>query len=287
MPAPWHDHRARCSSSSTATSFINSEPTSTRSSGTSRASRPRRTSVRIEVNAHQWAWDVRYAGPTASSTPQDDIVTLNDIRVPVGAPVLFQLASTDVIHSFYLPELPRQADAVPGMINRMWFQAQETGDFDIGCAQHCGVNHYKMKAPAHRAARPRSTRPGRPKRSRDGTRGYDAERQGSPLGLGLEEHRDMTQPMAATNLSTSTRSRPRSSRSTSSRSTTRSSPSSSSGPGLLFLAFGGTLAMLIRWQWAFPGQPVPVVGRCSSPSSGGSITPADVHTASSRCTASS
>ena len=31
------------------------------------------------------------------------------------------------------------------MINRMWFQAKETGEFDIGCAQHCGVNHYKMK----------------------------------------------------------------------------------------------------------------------------------------------
>ena len=34
---------------------------------------------------------------------------------------------------------------MPGMINRLWFQAKETGEFDIGCAQHCGVSHYKMK----------------------------------------------------------------------------------------------------------------------------------------------
>jgi cytochrome c oxidase subunit II len=101
--------------------------------------------VRIEVNAHQWAWDARYAGPDGKFNTQDDVVTLNDIRVPVGAPVLLQLVSPDVIHSFYLPNLRIKQDAMPGMTNRMWFQAKETGEFDIGCAQHCGVHHYKMK----------------------------------------------------------------------------------------------------------------------------------------------
>ena len=48
--------------------------------------------------------------------------------------------------------------------------------------------------------------------------------------------------------------------------------------GLLFLAFGGTLAMLIRWQWAYPGEPVPVVGRLLFPQSGGAITPAHYNT---------
>lgn len=102
--------------------------------------------VRIEVNAHQWAWDMRYAGPDGKFNTEDDIVTLNDLRIPVGAPVIFQVASTDVIHSFYFPNFRVKTDAVPGMINRMWFKAKETGDFEIGCAQHCGVNHYKMKA---------------------------------------------------------------------------------------------------------------------------------------------
>jgi cytochrome c oxidase subunit 2 len=101
--------------------------------------------VRIEVNAHQWAWDARYAGPDGKWNTKDDIVTLNDIRVPVNTPIIMELASADVIHSFYLPNLRIKQDAMPGMINRMWFEAKETGEFDIGCAQHCGTNHYKMK----------------------------------------------------------------------------------------------------------------------------------------------
>lgn len=101
--------------------------------------------VRIEVNAHQWAWDARYPGPDGLFGTEDDIVTLNDIRVPVGAPVVVQLASTDVIHSFYLPNLRVKRDAVPGMVNGLTFQAQVPGEYEIACAQHCGPNHYKMR----------------------------------------------------------------------------------------------------------------------------------------------
>ncbi len=101
--------------------------------------------VRIEVNAHQWAWDARYAGPDGKFNTKDDIVTLNDIRVPVDTPIIMKLASADVIHSFYLPNLRIKQDAMPGMINRMWFEATKVGEYDIGCAQHCGTNHYKMK----------------------------------------------------------------------------------------------------------------------------------------------
>ena len=101
--------------------------------------------VRIEVNAHQWAWAVRYAGPDGKFGTQDDIVTLNDVVVPQGVPVIFQVASVDVLHSFNIPNMRVKMDAVPGMINRVWFTAKETGQFDIGCAQHCGANHYKMR----------------------------------------------------------------------------------------------------------------------------------------------
>jgi cytochrome c oxidase subunit II len=101
--------------------------------------------VRIQVNAHQWAWDARYPGPDGSFGTADDVVTLNDIRVPVGRPVVIQLASTDVIHSFSLPNFRVKQDAVPGTINRLWFMAKETGAFEIACAQHCGVAHYKMR----------------------------------------------------------------------------------------------------------------------------------------------
>lgn len=101
--------------------------------------------VRIEINAHQWAWDARYAGVDGKFNTADDIVTLNDIRVPVNTPVIFQIASTDVIHSFWLPNLRVKQDAMPGMINRMWVSAKETGQVDIACTQHCGTNHYKMR----------------------------------------------------------------------------------------------------------------------------------------------
>jgi cytochrome c oxidase subunit 2 len=101
--------------------------------------------VRIEINAHQWAWSVRYAGSDGKFGTADDIVTLNDVVVPQGVPVLFQTASVDVIHSFNIPNMRVKIDVVPGMINRVWFTARETGQFDIGCAQHCGANHYKMR----------------------------------------------------------------------------------------------------------------------------------------------
>ncbi|HEV8325358.1 MAG TPA: cytochrome C oxidase subunit II, partial [Myxococcota bacterium] len=97
----------------------------------------------------QWAWDARYPGPDGKFNTKDDIVTLNDIRVPVNTPVVFELASVDVIHSFYLPNFRVKNDAMPGMINHLWFTSKETGIFEIACAQHCGVNHYKMRALLH------------------------------------------------------------------------------------------------------------------------------------------
>ncbi len=101
--------------------------------------------IRVEVNAHQWAWDLRYAGPDGKFNSKDDIISLNDLRIPVNTPVIFNVASTDVLHSFTFPNFRAKVDAVPGMINRFWIEAKETGEFQIVCAQHCGTNHYKMK----------------------------------------------------------------------------------------------------------------------------------------------
>lgn len=100
---------------------------------------------KIEINARQWIWDARYAGADGRFNNEDDALVTNEIRVPVSTPVYLQLASPDVIHSLYLPNLRIKSDAVPGMINRMWFQAEKVGEYDIACAQHCGANHYKMK----------------------------------------------------------------------------------------------------------------------------------------------
>ena len=99
----------------------------------------------VEVMAQQWAWGIRYPGPDGKFNTADDIVTLNEMHVPVGTPVYLKLRSKDVIHSFYLPNFRVKRDAMPGTTTDMWFQATETGNVEIGCAQHCGVNHYKMK----------------------------------------------------------------------------------------------------------------------------------------------
>jgi cytochrome c oxidase subunit 2 len=101
--------------------------------------------IRVEVNAHQWAWDLRYAGPDGKFNTKDDIVSLNDLRIPVDTPVIFNVASTDVLHAFNLPNFRAKVDAVPGTVNRFWIEAKEPGEYQIVCAQHCGTNHYKMK----------------------------------------------------------------------------------------------------------------------------------------------
>ena len=49
------------------------------------------------------------------------------------------------MHSLYLPNFRTKIDAIPGSTTRLWFQAQEPGRYEIGCAQHCGVSHYKMR----------------------------------------------------------------------------------------------------------------------------------------------
>ena len=101
--------------------------------------------MRVEVTAQQWAWTFRYPGADGLFATGDDIVTLNDLRVPVGRPIYLQLTSKDVVHSFYLPNFRNKIDVIPGAVTRMWFQPQETGLYEIACAQHCGAWHYKMR----------------------------------------------------------------------------------------------------------------------------------------------
>ncbi len=102
--------------------------------------------VRIEVNARQWMWQARYAGADGKFNTEDDALSDHEIHAPVNTPILVQLASPDVIHTLALPNFRIKQDAMPGMINMMWFQGKETGTFDIACLQHCGVNHYQMAA---------------------------------------------------------------------------------------------------------------------------------------------
>ena len=137
--------------------------------------------VRIEIDAHQWAWAARYPGPDTKFNTEDDVVTLNDLRVPVGAPVILQITSTDVLHSLYLPNFRVKQDAVPGTVTRLWFQAQEAGQFEIGCAQHCGPNHYKMRGTLTALPRDRFDA-WADAASEDARRGFDPEDAGARWG---------------------------------------------------------------------------------------------------------
>ena len=101
--------------------------------------------LRVEVTARQWSWTFRTAGRDGRFGTSDDVVTLNELDVPVGRPIYLKLRSRDVVHALYLPSFRTKIDAVPGSTTQLWFQAQEPGRFEIACAQHCGVNHYKMR----------------------------------------------------------------------------------------------------------------------------------------------
>lgn len=94
------------------------------------------SNLTIEVTGHQWWWEVRY--------PDQQITTANEIHIPVGEPVSFKLASDDVIHSFWVPELHGKLDMIPGRVNDFWLQADEPGEYWGLCAEFCGTQHAKM-----------------------------------------------------------------------------------------------------------------------------------------------
>lgn len=66
------------------------------------------------------------------------------LALPVGQPVLLRMRSNDVLHSFYVPEFRVKWDVVPGMVTELWFTPTKTGEFQVICAELCGVGHYSM-----------------------------------------------------------------------------------------------------------------------------------------------
>jgi cytochrome c oxidase subunit II len=102
--------------------------------------------LHVEVMAQQWMWHFRYAGEDGEFNTVDDIVLPNHLVIPQDTKVLINMTSKDVIHSLYLPNFKLKVDAIPGRITRMWFEAKKTGDYEIACAEMCGIHHYLMKA---------------------------------------------------------------------------------------------------------------------------------------------
>lgn len=126
-------------------------------------------SLKVDVQAEQFAFYFRYAGPDGQFgglhpdkindgsgnyfglDPANDVAARDDIVVgslvvPVNHPIALTLHSKDVGHSFYVRELRIQQDFVPGLEIPVHFTATQTGKFEIVCTQLCGLGHYNMKA---------------------------------------------------------------------------------------------------------------------------------------------
>ena len=96
-------------------------------------------SLKIAVSGEQWWWRVRYQISSGES-----VVLANEIRLPVGEPVEFQLESPDVIHSFWIPSLGGKVDMIPGRVTRLALTPTKTGVFRGACAEYCGTSHALM-----------------------------------------------------------------------------------------------------------------------------------------------
>ncbi|HEV2170268.1 MAG TPA: cytochrome c oxidase subunit II [Candidatus Binatus sp.] len=97
------------------------------------------------VNAKQFNWEITYPGPDGKFGTKDDLMIENEMHVPVNKVVRIDLTSKDVIHSFFVPNLRLKQDAVPGRVIHVWFEATETGQYEIPCAELCGFGHSGMK----------------------------------------------------------------------------------------------------------------------------------------------
>jgi cytochrome c oxidase subunit 2 len=131
-----------------------------------RSTAPPSTPLEIRVVAEQFAWNIHYPGPDAAFGPtsatlisasnplgidrrdpraRDDIGILNVMTLPVGRPIVVQITSRDVVHSFTLNEMRVKQDATPGLNSRTWFTPTVIGRWEIGCSQLCGLGHYRMR----------------------------------------------------------------------------------------------------------------------------------------------
>jgi cytochrome c oxidase subunit II len=96
--------------------------------------------VTIQVNGHQWWWEVTYPNTQADQT----VTTANEIHVPIHTPIVIQTNSADVIHSFWAPNITGKRDLLPGYSSAFWFQIDKPGIYHGQCAEFCGLQHAHM-----------------------------------------------------------------------------------------------------------------------------------------------
>lgn len=95
-----------------------------------------RGALEVTVRGWQWWWEFRY--------PSLDVVTANELYLPVGQPVVLHLEGPDVIHSFWVPQLAGKLDMVPGRLQHLQLTADRPGTYRGQCAEFCGEQHANM-----------------------------------------------------------------------------------------------------------------------------------------------
>jgi cytochrome c oxidase subunit II len=94
------------------------------------------TPLTIDVIGRQWFWEVRYPGTRA--------ITANEIHIPARTRVNVVATTGDVIHSFWVPQLNRKIDMIPGRRNRILLSSDKPGRYRGQCAEFCGIEHARM-----------------------------------------------------------------------------------------------------------------------------------------------
>lgn len=91
--------------------------------------------LEIYVIGKQWMWHIQHANGKREN---------NELHVPINRPVRLIMTSQDVIHSFYIPAFRIKQDVLPGRYTSMWFEATQTGEYHLFCAEYCGAEHALM-----------------------------------------------------------------------------------------------------------------------------------------------
>ena len=126
-----------------------------------------KNALEVDVMAWQWGWQYRLPGedgklgttkvinindnnPFGINTDdpygQDDVMIQSDVlNIENNRPVKILLRSVDVLHNWYVPQFRSKMDAVPGVVTFYWFEPNKVGEYEVLCAEYCGVGHYAMR----------------------------------------------------------------------------------------------------------------------------------------------
>jgi cytochrome c oxidase subunit 2 len=99
----------------------------------------------IRVIGHQWSWVFVHPGLDRQLGTADDVETVDELHVKIDKVYHFKLESADVLHGFSIPSFRLKQDAVPGRVITGWFKPTKRGQFDIQCAEMCGIGHGIMQ----------------------------------------------------------------------------------------------------------------------------------------------